>query len=894
MSNEQGDKPEIFPGAVSKMTKETLTTSTRYGGMMPHFWAKTTNSGEPGISVFDHLINVGCAARCIVETCPQLLQRFQLTSDLTGALAALHDLGKISPGFQRKCEHWLTQNGLLELDRSSRWDASMEADHGKTSHAAIQDYLVQMGIPRKTAKFLAAALGAHHGRIKALPSDRGVVQGLKMITESKSGIDWQSARVNCAQDVWSYFGVQPGLPELTDKTSATWWLAGLAAVADWIGSDERFFPSEQQRRENSSLEQARHALSIIGLQPPRIASGLTFADLFGFAPNAMQKTVLTEITEPGLYIIEAPTGLGKTEAALGAAYKLLADGRARGIFFALPTQATSNRIHLRFTSYLERIAPDATQGRLVHGNSWLMDKEPLIQPATTSRDDAPSEDAQTGQDWFSSAKRALIAPFGVGTVDQALLGVVAARHFFVRHFALAGKVVILDEIHSYDLYTSTLIDKLIRILVDLGCTVIVLSATLTRKRRDWILRACAENDCAAQTEPDIDTAQEDPYPLVTCRTATGKPSQKSPAAPANREVMVDFQRLEDATEQARSLACKGGAVLWICNTVHAAQRQYAQFKELVHAAFPLGLLHSRFPFWRREQLENEWMERFGKSGRTRQGCILVSTQVVEQSVDLDSDFLVSELAPTDMLLQRTGRLWRHQRDNRPTDAPRLCILSEDRTLDALRSMNVRDIQDCLGVKARVYAPYILLRTLEVWSARASVIVPRDIRMLLEATYAEQDDEPDAWMSLCDEWFATDSAKKMLAARNTNLWQPPLDDTNEATQTRLNEIPTQALILCKNLDSDAVEFIDGTRLRFQRDPKAFQLPIAQAMHRNLVRVPQYCFSGTASGKQLGKYVHGSWSAGIVHDNGDVLVPELISPYRLHYSDDLGLVVKKTNG
>lgn len=860
---------------------------------MTHFWAKTTNDGEPGISVFQHLVNVGCAAWCIAETCPQLLQRFKLTSGLVGALAALHDLGKISPGFQRKCEQWLVRNDLLELDRNSRWDASMEVDHGKSSHASVQDYLIQIQVPRKTAKFLAAALGAHHGRIKALPSDRGGVQGVKMITEDKSGIDWNAARVNCARNAWSFFDKEISVPELTDKTPATWWLAGLTTVADWIGSDERFFPTEQQMKEDASLEQARHALSIIGLQPPRIAPGLTFEELFGFAPNAMQETALREITEPGLYIIEAPMGLGKTEAALGAAYNLLADGRANGIFFALPTQATSNRIHLRFTAYLERISPGASQGRLVHGNSWLMDKQPLIHPTATSRDDTSSEDAQGGRDWFSSAKRALIAPFGVGTVDQALLGVVAAKHFFVRHFALAGKVIILDEIHSYDLYTGTLIDKLIKTLVGLGCTVIVLSATLTRQRRERILHASAENECATQQEFHTDTAKDEPYPLLTGRTATGEISPKSSAAPSNREVFIGFQMAEEATEQAVSLAAKGGAVLWICNTVDAAQRQYARFKELAPDAFPLGLLHSRFPFWRREQLENEWMERFGKSGLTRRGSILVSTQVVEQSVDLDSDYLVSELAPTDMLLQRIGRLWRHQRDNRPTDAPRFCIISESRTLDDLRSMNAQSIQNCLGAKARVYAPYVLLRSLEVWSDRASVVVPRDIRKLLEATYADQMDEPDAWMELCDEWFATDSAKKMLAARNANLWQPVLND-EEGVQTRLNEMPTRSLVLCKNLENDSVEFIDGTKYRFQRDSKVFQLPITQAMHKNLVRVPEYCFAGSASDKRFGTYIYGSWSSGIVQEDGVVLAAELIPNYRLHYSDDLGLVVEKTNG
>ena len=210
---------------------------------------------------------------------------------------------------------------------------------------------------------------------------------------------------------------------------------------------------------------------------------------------------------------------------------------------------------------------------------------------------------------------------------------VAAKHFFVRHFALAGKVVILDEIHSYDLYTGTLIDKLITTLEGLGCTVIVLSATLTGKRRGQIV-SCPD---------DASDDAEIPYPLITGRKE-GSPFEPIAAAPPeSRNVNVDFITAEKAAEEAIELARKGGAVLWICNTVDAAQKQYRRFMELTRKDFPIGLLHSRFPFWRREELEAEWMERLGKSGKTRCGSILVSTQIVEQSVDLDADLLITEL-----------------------------------------------------------------------------------------------------------------------------------------------------------------------------------------------------------------------------------------------------------
>ena len=507
-----------------------------------------------------------------------------------------------------------------------------------------------------------------------------------------------------------------------------WWLAGLTSVADWIGSDENFFPAESGVVETDAATIAQRAITTIGFVAPEVTAGLSFHDLFHdeqrpdiqFTPNEMQLRAISTITAPGVYVIEAPMGTGKTEAALGAAYQLLADKKARGIYFALPTQATSNRMHRRMAEFVRRIAPTTVGSRIIHGNSWLLEQELGFSPAASGKQDA-ANDARIGRDWFASAKRALLAPFGVGTVDQALLGVVAAKHFFVRHYALAGKVVILDEIHSYDIYTGTLIDKLISTLEGLGCTVIVLSATLTGKRRSQIVWSGDEED----------SNENLPYPLITGRREN-KPFPPVPAAPPPpRDVEVVFEASDDAVKEAVALAENGGCVLWICNTVGSAQEQYQRFRAVAGERFRLGLLHSRFPFWRREELEDEWMERLGKNGATRCASILVSTQIVEQSVDLDADLLVTELAPTDMLLQRTGRLWRHERGRPPASSPRLIILEETANLDDFRQMNTRSIVKTLGGKAYVYDPYVLLRSLEVWKEqkrdRASHANPRPDR-----------------------------------------------------------------------------------------------------------------------------------------------------------------------
>lgn len=846
------------------------------------FWAKTTPEGTPGISVYDHMINVGCVARCIAETTPELLRQFNLLASAVGAFAALHDLGKLSPGFQRKCEAWLEENGLVVVARNGCWDTGTEPDHGKVSHAAIQDFLIQQGIARDSAKYVAMALGGHHGRLKYPPNDRGIRPPLiKQITDTRSGIEWDKERTNCAQQVWDYFKPEDFSDYLFGDSLAIWWLAGLTSVADWIGSDEQFFSAVPDSVEKDVPAIARHAIKSIGLTQPTITTGLTFEQLFGFPANEMQARTLATITGPGVYVIEAPMGMGKTEAALGAAYELLAAGKARGIYFALPTQATSNRIHLRMNDFLQRISPSTGSGRLIHGNSWLMQENLDFSPVATGRQERAFEDARNGRDWFASAKRALLASFGVGTIDQALLGVVAAKHFFVRHFALAGKVVILDEVHSYDLYTGTLIDKLIATLEGLGCTVIILSATLTGKRREQIV-------AKSVNAPEV--AQQ-PYPLISGRTEGISFNPVAAAAPDSWKVTVEFINSENAMHEALAVARSGGTVLWICNTIGAAQKQLQRFRELVQDEFPLGLLHSRFPFWRRDRLETEWMGRFGKGDATRCGSILVSTQVVEQSVDLDADLLITELAPTDMLLQRLGRLWRHERGNRPVDVPRICIIEEENSIEELQHMPPKAISKALGGKANVYAPYVLLRSLEVWKAQTEVTIPSQIRELIESTYEDRDGEPQGWSDLFNEWYGTDSAKKMKAQMSSNYWQPPLDD-QEGVQTRLNELQTVTMVLCRAITKQSVTFFDATTVELGGD--LFRFATAKAIHKNLVKVPLHHFVRVESCPEFEEYIYETQCAGIVNADGSVSVRGLKEGVRLFYSDELGLLVEKTSG
>jgi CRISPR-associated endonuclease/helicase Cas3 len=769
-------------------------------------WAKTLSDGTPGISVLDHCLNVGCVAEALLQQLPTVVTK-PLPPGVT-TLAALHDVGKVSPGFQSKCSLWLTLRGFTASALAEGWQLR-DQDHAKVSQAFLQTLLRQSSLYG-----WAAIAGAHHGRIK----------GWQVQTREP----WDDERRRLAEELSQAFGPLPTDPA---GDATLWFVAGLVTVADWIGSDERQFAQRVREGMAERRLRARRALDVLGWSPISIRNQLEFGDLFApYVPNSLQAAALRTVRKPGVYVIEGPMGCGKTEAALAAAYGLLAAGKATGLYFALPTQVTSNRIHLRVQPFVKRIAVNASDIRLAHSSSWLRqtDPPPELHPASLDPDSA--EHVRAGRSWFASPKRALLAPFGVGTIDQALLAIVAANHCFVRQFGLAGKVVILDEIHSYDLYTSTLIDTLIQRLRELHCTVIVLSATLTAARRGQLLAA---GDGQRLSEA---------YPLVS---ASGNPpTEINCEAPPPKVVTVRFVEPAALIENCLERARQGQCVLSIRNTVDEAQETY---RHLVatndEGGPPIALLHSRFPVFRREELEEQWMDALGKdTARRPKGCVVVSTQVAEQSVDIDADLLITDLAPTDMLLQRLGRLWRHERPDRPCAQPEVWIHSPAITDGMLRQSTAKGLREGLGKSARVYAPYVLLRSLQQWRSRSAITLPTDIRAILEATYGEPPaDEPDAWRELREE---LEEQKRTLAAQAvsaTNVWTTPALKDDEGVQTRYSTYPMAQLLLATEiatLDSHSARLCLLNGEGVMAHDRDWRFETAKAIHRNLTRVPRW--------------------------------------------------------
>ncbi len=820
-----------------------------------HFWAKTTPDGRPGISVRDHCLNVGCVAEALIQRLPLALQKLLPPGAVT--LAALHDIGKISPGFQQKCEVWVQENAK----RFKKADG-YEGNHAWVSQCAIRQELSGGRLLR-----LAEAIGAHHGRVQG-NSDK-----------EQGDEEWTRARKELASwlQTKEVFGANPS--EDPHGDAEQWLLAGLISVADWIGSDEdeAKFPN-RRRKDDEALPPKEaivaHAKKILeGLRLVFTApsSRPDFQAVFprNPEPRPLQQAVMRLAAAPGIYVLEDEMGSGKTEAALWLAKRLWEERLAHGLYFALPTRVTSDKIHSRVREFLDCLYPPDSAGvpgqpivPLIHGQAWLA--VPNLKPTCKVRDEN-EESIKQARAWFASSRTGLLAPCGVGTVDQALMGIIAVKWFFVRQFALAGKVVILDEVHSYDLYTGALLQKLVQRLRELRATVVVLSATLTARQRAALL--------GVQPEPN---PEQVPYPRISAETDAG-PLRESPKPwREDRSVRVHWlgvESMDDRNETNRvaklvvRLAKQGRCVLWIRNTVKQAQDSFDAVKgsRCERHVEELGLLHSRFPAWQRastkkhstaelKQLglhEELWLRRLAAPNEQKESpdrprsAILVSTQVVEQSVDIDADVLITDLAPTDMLLQRIGRLHRHARDGR-TGKPHVFVVCPRLLLGNLDALTAEPVREKLGPVGRVYAPFVLMRTVREWrrQARRALRLPQGIRPLLEATYAESTTETgEAWHFFDQRLAARREKLKARADLAANVRGQPLAEDREGVGTRYSEMDYVNLLIVRGHGErgDGTEFqlqLATTSARLTVNAFRFNLDVARHLHRNVVRIPRW--------------------------------------------------------
>ena len=843
-------------------------------------WSKTDSEGRPGLSIFDHCRHVGWVALELVRQGRSIPHK--LFNPLMAALvAAIHDVGKWSPGFLQMCYEWLEQEGLILVSEREEWKSQQSTRHEKCSQDSIQLLLQTRNFKQSEAIAWAMIAGAHHGKMHTTENfGKGDLTPL---------IDtWHQQRHKIIETLELEFGCQIPAIDLKKSDPVVTWLMGLTSVADWIGSDENYFPADKGLSKENGKKSANIAVESIGIKKPEIILGLDFVSIFGFNENDLQRKALAAITEPGIYVIEAPMGLGKTEAALACAYELLKKGMATGIYFALPTQLTSNRIHLRVSQFIKNIAANPDNTRLAHANAWLETSFYQPRPIRTLSSQ-PEDVAMESRDWFASSKRGLIANFGVGTIDQALMAIVAVKHFFVRRFALAGKVVIIDEVHSYDHFTGTLIRCLCQELQKLGCTIIILSATLLPDAR---------NDLLGLEENEI---EDEEYPLITGKTNAGMPIIPQSSRPRARPaVSRRFKSKKKIFDDAIKAAATRARVLWVCSTVNSAQETFDELSQL-SGKIEIGVLHSRFPHFIRQSKEIYWMGRLGKDDKTKEGCILVSTQIVEQSVDIDADILISELAPMDMLLQRMGRLWRHLAERpalqRPLIEPEIWIVEEEKSIDELKTINDELIKNALGTKAKVYQPYVLLKSYETLHQYDTINLSdrdgnTDIRELLRLTYLNHEGDPESWENLSGEMKGTEYAEKKLALGNTRLFAKVALDDEEGKQTRLNEIETQPLIIATRIDKDNIVLLNGEQIT--TNPQKFDIRHARTIHQNVIRVHAWPYENVEPHPAISFYMKGKHCLALLGENNQLIINGLKDGISIMWNEHMGVMQTYRSG
>lgn len=742
-------------------------------------WGKLSDQSPYVHPLICHLLDAGTVAQSIwdrhLSGCSRqwIAESFHLDVDAAGVWIAfwtsLHDIGKCTPAFQQialgrspaVCQS-LASEGL------SFGQAGRDKPHGLLGKAILEQLLADRSrtyaVDSPLAWALATILGGHHGAFHR--DDQAKHLGLHIGSDG-----WPTQRALLVELLVEHWHVAQ-LPRPTEPDAqhqaVLMELAGFVSAADWIASSEEYFPyagsevdldaykGELATRARQALERAGWT----GLQVP--AHQANFKTVFGFQPNSMQQAATAgaqEFTRPSLMIIEAPMGLGKTEAAFSVAADALRKFRHQGVYVALPTQATSNQMFRRFLEFAPHLARNANL-HLLHGQA-LLNADYQALRGVSSEDDGNNATV-VAEEWFAGSKRGLLASFAVGTIDQGLFSILQTRHFFVRLFGLAGKVVILDEVHAYDTYTSQLLQHLLRWLGRMNCTVVLLSATLPRRKREELLAAYSGRDVAP-----LDGA----YPRITVSSDSGAkviPLQ----AGASKTILLQSIPTEPP-EMARRLVegvRGGGCAACICNTVQRAQEVFQAVKVLAEHDCAVTLLHARFPFAARQEKEVQVVRSFGKDGwrsGTRPGkAIVVATQVIEQSLDLDFDLMVTDLAPVDLILQRAGRLHRHDKvDDKPTTRPH--GLEEPHLWLAASQVQAGIVPD-FEASEFVYERYLLLRSYAalVLSERTGLHLPADIEPLVEQVYDDvcKWDLGVAWQSAFD-----DAQSEMERNRRQSVW-----------------------------------------------------------------------------------------------------------------------------
>ena len=702
-------------------------------------------------------------------------------------IGAIHDIGKASPAFQLKkgfanskdldkeLIEKLVRVGFIGID-----SPDLLSSPEKTPHGLAGEVILSVLSDRfKKENDIGSIVGGHHGRPidnKSIISETLASYKKNLFQSENEDSDiykiWLSIHTDILNNALKNSGFKrcEDIPVLSQPAQAM--LLGLLTMADWISSNTYFFPligifydadiDMNKRCEYGFKKWKKSNGSDIWLPEIYADCNELFKERFGFEPRNVQSIFAKTISDaknPGLIILEAPMGLGKTEAALVGAEELAIKSGRGGLFFGLPTQATSNGIFPRIISWLGKLSANLGERRglrLVHGKAFLNEEYNNLTNASNIDIDGDNEGKEgfVVNQWFCGKKTAIMDDFVVGTVDQLLMMALRQKHLALRHLGLSKKVVVIDEVHAYDAYMDQYLNMALEWLGAYNVPVILLSATLPKKSRvDFIKHYLTGKGVKFSKEDDMSNLMLEDYPLITYTDNDKALNVKDFAPIEDKRIEIKYTDTENLTKLLDCLLDGGGNAGVIVNTVKKAQ-DIATLLSLKFGDSNVMLLHSSFIATDRVKNEEKLMKYLGKDGDRPQKLIVVGTQVIEQSLDIDFDVMISDIAPVDLLIQRMGRLHRHTRDNRPKkhEKPVIYVVGNDKNLEFES-----------GSKA-VYGGYLLTRT--GYFLGDNIRLPSDISRLVQEVY-DENIEPDLPDELNEKYSEYKAEYKALVNSKEN-------------------------------------------------------------------------------------------------------------------------------
>lgn len=804
-------------------------------------------------------------------------------------LAGIHDIGKATPVFASQVEslYRRIEKTGMPCAKNIQLQQRKSLPHGCAGQIILEEYLVRKGYQLEAATALGSVIGGHHG---TSPSKEQVEP--KLIDPVLLGAGkWEHIRAELIGYISQYVGweeVEADFANIKWNKAQLALLQGVVIISDWISSNKNFFPLfsldstwPQKVLQNFNLHQERamRAWQAVSL-PQQWQPGNTnetaselLSSRFGFSLGVQARPLQEKAVElakvidlPGILILEDMMGAGKTEAALLAAEILAARSGASGVMVALPTEATTDAMFKRVLAWLPKMLNQSCGSKLqtislMHGKSQLnqeYNELPDIHTETVGMLEFGTEFSDIGIDenekeeqnkalavkrheWMMSAKKSLLSDFVVSTIDQVLMMALQSRYLTLRHLGISRKVVILDEIHSCDIYMGEYLKMALEWLGAYGIPVVALSATLAPDIRKELVEAYEKGanfkfekksvgrpgrNGRMEAEslikaPNFENINEICYPVATVKVDNKYQLERIDPAFPSRKVFLDKGAWDDAVGIAQKLIADGGNLLIIHNTVKRAQETYRRL--LSETDIDLRLVHARYIAIDRIKNDRDLLDIYGKNndGNRPKCSIVVATQVVEQSLDIDFDAVITDLAPIDLIYQRIGRVHRHSENERPpslTEAK--CVVL------GIPEVEENNLEEYDSIVKNIYPPLYLLKTASLFNRildnNSYLELPGDMANQVAEVYKENTVINENWRKQLEkiegDYLAEKDNQRTLAQQfrlgsledypnmNLNDWlnfRSDLDERDGRAAVRMGEESLEVILVQKVECEDGV-------------------------------------------------------------------------------------------